>query len=117
MNPNTKKFMKLTLITILSLILGGTILIGVADEIIQGSVTVDPPTEIENIILSDGTSPITSVDPDATTVYYLNFTVNRPAGMRGGSGRSQIPRLLSKPTRTVRPVTMSSAIKMGSPLG
>lgn len=66
----------------LSLVLGGSIFIGVADEIIYGSVTVDPPTEIENIFLNDGTSTITSIDPDATTVYFLNFTVNRPAGMK-----------------------------------
>ena len=73
--------MKITLITLLSLMIGGSIFLGVADEIIFASVTVDPPTEIENIFLNDGTSPITSVDPDATTVQYVNFTVNRPAGM------------------------------------
>lgn len=82
MHPNAKKLIKITLIITLSLVLGGSIFIGVADEIIFGSVTVDPPTEIENIFLNDGISTITSVDPDATTVYFLNFTVNRPAGMK-----------------------------------
>jgi len=76
-----KNATKFILITVLGLILGGTIIVTNADEIIYGSVTVDPPIPIENIIIHDGTVTQSNLNPDGTTQYFLNFTINRPAGM------------------------------------
>ncbi len=81
MHPPHKKFTKILLISVLALVLAGTVLLTNADEIIYGSVTVDPPVALENITIHDGATIQTSLDPDGTSQYYLNFSINRPGGM------------------------------------
>jgi hypothetical protein len=81
MHPPHKKFTKILLISVLALVLAGTVLLTNADEIIYGSVTVDPPVALENIIIHDGATIQTSLNPDGTSQYYLNFSINRPGGM------------------------------------
>ena len=82
MHPPQKKVFNVLLILILGLIVAGTVLVTDADEIIFGSVTVDPPVGLENIIIHDGLTVQTSLDPDGITEYFLNFTANRPGGMK-----------------------------------
>ena len=81
-HPPRKKFSNIILISTLAFIIAGTVLVTNADEIIYGSVTVDPPIALEDIIIHDGATVQTSLNPDGVSQYYLNFTINRPGGMK-----------------------------------